>query len=116
MLVAKDGQPLKRNFVHLDDLLEAIITAIDHPAASAQLFNIAMTEPVDYAVVGAHLRETRGMQPVRIETPYVSNLLDNAKARLRLGWTPKVDTATLCDRAFAYERAAGDERKVWYPG
>ena len=116
LLIAKDGQPLKRNFVHLDDLVEAIITAIDHPAARQQLFNIAMTEPVDYAVVGAHLHRTRGMKPARIETSYISNLLDNAKARLRLGWIPKVDTMALCDRAFSYERAPGDERKIWYPG
>ena len=116
LLIAKDGQPLKRNFVHLDDLVEAIIAAIDHPAARQQLFNIAMTEPVDYAVVGAHLHRTRGMKPARIETSYISNLLDNAKARLRLGWIPKVDTMALCDRAFSYERAPGDERKIWYPG
>ncbi|MEO7221712.1 MAG: NAD(P)-dependent oxidoreductase [Devosia sp.] len=116
LLIAADGKPLKRNFVHLDDLVEAIVSAIDHPATKRQLFNIAMTEAVDYEVVGAHLHRTRGMRPVRIETPYISNLLDNGKARLRLGWTPKVDTVALCDRAFAYERAAGDERKIWYPG
>jgi nucleoside-diphosphate-sugar epimerase len=116
VLIDKDGNSLKRNFVHLDDLVSAIVMAIDHPATRQQLFNIAMTEPVDYEVVGAHLQKTHGMRPVRIETPYVSNLLDNAKARLRLGWMPKVDTATLCDRAFTYERAEGDERKIWYPG
>jgi nucleoside-diphosphate-sugar epimerase len=116
VLIDKDGNSLKRNFVHLDDLVSAIVMAIDHPATRQQLFNIAMTEPVDYEVVGAHLQKTHGMRPVRIETPYVSNLLDNAKARLRLGWVPKVDTATLCDRAFTYERAPGDERKIWYPG
>ena len=116
VLIAADGQPLKRNFVHLDDLVEAIIAAIDHPAARQQLFNIAMTEPVDYCVVGAHLHNTRGMRPVRIETPYISNLLDNAKARLRLGWAPKVDTTVLCDRAFAYERATRRRAQDLVPG
>jgi UDP-glucose 4-epimerase len=116
VLIAEDGLPLRRNFVHVDDLVEAILTAIGHPAARQQLFNIAMTEPVDYAAVGAHLHKTRGMHPVRIETPFVSNLLDNAKARLALGWTPKVDTASLIDRAFAYVRAADDPRTIWYPG
>jgi UDP-glucose 4-epimerase len=116
VLIADDGKPLKRNFVHVDDLVEAIIVALDNPAANQQLFNIAMTEPVDYAAIGSHLEATRGMRPVRIETPYVSNLLDNAKARLRLGWTPKVDLTALIDRAFSYERAPGDERKIWYPG
>jgi UDP-glucose 4-epimerase len=116
LLIAEDEQPLRRNFVHLDDLVEAILAAIDHPAARQQLFNIAMTEPVDYAMVAAHLEETRGMRPVRIETPYISNLLDNAKARLQLGWKPRVDTAALIDRAFSYVRAADDPRKIWYPG
>ncbi len=89
VLIDADGQPLRRNFVHLDDLVEAMIAAIDNPAAARQLFNIAMTDPVDYAVVGAHLHKTRGMKPVRIETPFFSNLLDNAKAWLQLGWSPQ---------------------------
>jgi UDP-glucose 4-epimerase len=116
VLVAEDGLPLRRNFVHVDDLVEAIIVSIDHPATRQQLFNIAMTEPVDYARVGEHLHQTRGMRPVRIQTPFFSNLLDNAKARLKLGWSPKVDLPALCDRAFGYVRGADDPRKVWYPG
>lgn len=116
VLIDVDGKPLRRNFIHLDDLVEAMIAAIDHPAARQQLFNVAMTDPVDYGVVGAHLERTRGMKPVRIDSPFFSNLLDNSKARLQLGWTPKVDTATLCDRAFGYVRAPDDVRKIWYVG
>jgi nucleoside-diphosphate-sugar epimerase len=56
------------------------------------------------------------MRPVRIETPFISNLLDNSRARLELGWSPKIDTAALCDRAFDYVRSADDPRKIWYPG
>lgn len=116
VLIAADGEPLKRNFVHLDDLVGAIICAIDHPSARQNLFNIAMTEPVDYGVVGAHLERTRAMRPVRIATNFHSNLLDNGKARLRLNWVPAVDTEALIDRSFTYRRAADDVRKVWYPG
>lgn len=116
LLIAADGAALKRNFVHVDDLAEAMLAAIDHPAARRQLFNIAMTEPVDYGVVTEHLQRTRGMAPVRIASPFHSNLLDNAKARLRLGWTPKIDTMALIDRAFDYVRAPTDARKVWYVG
>lgn len=116
VLIDDEGRPLRRNFVHLDDLVEAIVVAIDHPASHQQLFNIAMTEPVDYEAVGSYLQRTRGMTPVRIESNFISNLLDNSKARLQLGWTPKVDLPTLCDRAFAYQRAADDARKIWYPG
>ena len=116
LLLAADGKPLKRNFVHVDDLVDAMLAAIDHPAARQQLFNIAMTEPVDYGIVADRLQQTRGMAPVRIATPFHSNLLDNSKARLKLGWTPRIDTAALVDRAFDYARSTNDPRKVWYPG
>jgi nucleoside-diphosphate-sugar epimerase len=116
LLIAADGRPLKRNFIHVDDLVEAMIAAIDHPAARQQLFNVGMTEPVDYGVVAERLEQTRGMQPARIATPLHSNLLDNAKARLRLGWAPRIDTVALVDAAFEYVRAPGEARKVWYVG
>jgi UDP-glucose 4-epimerase len=116
LLIDADGSPLRRNFVHLDDLVEAMIAALDNPVAFQQLYNVSMTQPVNYADVAAHLEATRGMKPVRIETPFVSNLLDNSKARLQLGWTPKIDTPKLCDLAFEYRRAADDPRKIWYPG
>jgi hypothetical protein len=56
------------------------------------------------------------MEPVDIPTPFHSNLLDNSAARLALGWSPQVGTVDLVDRAFAYERAPDELRKVWYPG
>lgn len=116
LLIATDGRPLKRNFVHVSDLVEAMAAVIDNPAARQQLFNVAMTDPVDYGVVASHLEQTRGMKGVRIETPFHSNILDNAKARHMLGWAPKYGTAELIDAAFAYERAPDDPRKVWYVG
>ena len=50
-----DGRPLKRNFVHVDDLVSAIVAAIDNPRAERQLFNICMDRPVDYGEVAAYL-------------------------------------------------------------
>ena len=47
--------PVKRNFVHVDDLVSAILLAIDHPKARQQLFNICMDEPVDYGEMGKYL-------------------------------------------------------------
>lgn len=116
ILLDATGQPLKRNFVHLDDLVSAMLAVIDNPAAHQQLFNIAMTRPVDYAEAAAHLERTRGLRGVRIETPFHSNTLDNAKARQLLGWEPAYDLAKLIDEAFNYQRAPDDVRKVWYAG
>lgn len=110
------GNPVKRNFVHVDDLVSALLLAIDHPKARQQLFNICMDEPVDYGEMGKYLNETRGLPIVEIETPYHSTWLDNTKAKFLLGWRPEYDLKKMIDSAFDYVRAENDPRKVWYPG
>jgi nucleoside-diphosphate-sugar epimerase len=56
------------------------------------------------------------MRGIRIASPFHSNTLDNAKARLRLGWQPAYDYQKLIDEAFDYQRAEDDVRRVWYVG
>jgi UDP-glucose 4-epimerase len=116
VLLDPDGQPVKRNFVHIDDLVSAIFSAIDHPKARQQTFNVCMNEPVDYGELGAYLTESRGFPTVGIRTPYRSTWLDNDKAKFLLGWRPKYDLKRMTDAAFDYARAASDPRVVWYPG
>jgi len=111
-----EGLPVQRNFVHVDDLTNAIMAAFDHPKARGQTFNVCMDEPVNYAAVAEHLRKTRGYPSVDIITPYHSTWLDNAKAKFLLAWRPKYDLARMIDEAYDFRRAPGDERKVWYPG
>lgn len=111
-----DGAPMKRNFVHVDDLVRAMIIALDHPAAKRQLFNICMDEPVDYAAVAQHLNETRGFPSVDIPSEFHSTWLDNSKARQMLGWRPRYDLKRLIDAAYGYRRAPDNPRKIWYPG
>ena len=115
-MLGPDGRPVKRNFVHVDDLLTAVLAAIDHPKAVRQTFNVCMDEPVDYAELGAYLAQTRGMTPVEIPTPYHSTWLDNAKAKFLLGWRPAYDLRKMTDSAFDYQRAENDPRIIWYPG
>ena len=110
------GIPVKRNFVHVSDLVDSMILALDHPAARQQTFNICMDEPVDYAAVADYLNKTRGFPSVEIKTPYWSTWLDNTKAKFILGWRPRYDLARLIDGAWSYERSDSDPRKVWYPG
>lgn len=110
------GASLKRNFVHVDDLVAALMAALDNPRAKQELFNIAMDEPVDYALVAEYLLRTRGMEIVEIPTPFHSNWLDNTKARQALGWRPQVDFEGMIERAWSYERKPNDPRTIWYPG
>jgi len=116
VMLDPEGRPVKRNFVHVDDLVTAILTAIDHPAARRQTFNICMDEPVDYGELGAYLHETRGLAPVPIKTPFHSTWLDNTKAKFLLGWRPRYDLKRMVEAAWSHQRPASDPRKVWYPG
>ena len=116
MMIDEDGRPVKRNFVHVEDLVDAILAAHDQPAARRQTFNICMDEPVDYGELGAYLAESRGLSTVEIRTPYHSTWLDNTKAKLLLGWRPRYDLERLVEEAWSYQRDPGDRRIVWYPG
>lgn len=116
VMLDAEGQPLKRNFVHVDDLVSAIGHAIDNPRARQQLFNVCMDEPVDYGELGAYLARSRGLPTVPVRTPYHSTWLDNSKARFLLGWRPRYDLERMTDAAWDYQRASDDPRTVWYPG
>jgi len=116
VMLDPSGRSVKRNFVHVEDLVSAILLAIDSPGARQQTFNICMDEPVDYREMGAYLAKTRGLPTVEIVTPLYPVWMDNAKAKFILGWRPEYDLAKLIDAAWDYERAADDPRIVWYPG
>jgi UDP-glucose 4-epimerase len=116
VMLDPEGWPVKRNFVHIDDLADAILVALDQPGARQQTFNVCMDEPVDYGVLAEYLKTTRGLPSVPVPTPYHSTWLDNTKAKFRLGWRPRYDLARLTDAAFDYRRGADDPRVVWYPG
>jgi UDP-glucose 4-epimerase len=116
VMLDPDGQPVQRNFVHVEDLADAILAALDHPGARQQTFNVCMDEPVNYRTLADYLKETRGYPSADVKTPYHSTWLDNAKAKFLLGWRPRYDLKRMTDAAFDYQRAADDPRKVWYPG
>ena len=110
------GVPVKRNFVHISDLADAILKAIGHRKARQQTFNICMDEPVDYREVAEYLRQTRGISSVEIKTPHHSTWLDNSKAKFLLGWRPRFDLKRLIEEAWTYQRTPDDRRHTWYPG
>ena len=116
IMLDPQGQPIKRNFVHVEDLVNAILLAIDHPKARQQTFNICMDEPVDYGELGAYLAESRGLPTVEIRTDYYSTWLDNTKAKFLLGWRPEYDLKKMTDAAWNYQRPEDDPRIIWYPG
>jgi UDP-glucose 4-epimerase len=116
VMLDPDGVAVKRNFVHVDDLVSAILLSLDHPNARQQTFNISMDEPVDYGEMAGYLTENRKLPSVGIKTGYHSTWLDNTKAKFLLGWRPEVDMKKMIDLAWDYQRAANDPRTIWYPG
>ncbi len=116
VMLSPDGAPVKRNFVHVEDLVSAILMSLDHPKARQQTFNICMDEPVDYGEMSRYLASTRNLSSVEIKTQYYSTWLDNTKAKLLLGWRPKYDLKKMIDSAWEYQRPQNDPRKIWYPG
>jgi UDP-glucose 4-epimerase len=116
VMLDPDGKPVKRNFVHVEDLVSAILHAIDAPQAHQQTFNVCMDEPVDYRAVGDYLARTRGLPSVDLVTPYHSTWLDNSKARFLLGWRPGYDLERMIEASWEHQRAEDDPRIVWYPG
>lgn len=116
VMLDPDGEPVQRNFVHVDDLCSAIRSALDHPKTSGQTYNICMDEPVHYRKVADHLAKTRKIASVDVKTVFHSTWLDNSKAKFHLDWRPTVDLATLIDRAWDYQRPASDPRTIFYPG
>src|SRR5262249_10952943 len=116
VMLDPNGRPVRRNFVHVDDLVDAIVLALDQPQARQQTFNICMDEPVDYRELAEYLRRTRELPSVDVPTPYHSTWLDNTKAKFLLSWRPKSDLPRMAADAFSYQRAADEPRKVWDPG
>jgi UDP-glucose 4-epimerase len=116
VMLDSGGKPVKRNFVHVEDLVSAILLSLDHPAARQETFNICMDEPVDYGDVAAYLAASRGLPSVEITTPYHSTWLDNTKAKFLLGWRPDYDLKRMIDSAWEYKRAQDDPRVILYPG
>ena len=116
LMLDRTGAPLKRNFVHVSDLVTAILSALDNRAARQRLFNISMDEPVDYGKVAAILSQTRGLRPVTIPTGFHSNWLDNSSARMALNWRPRVGLEQMIEQAWTWVRSEADPRIVYYPG
>ena len=116
VMLDPNREPVRRNFVHVSDLVDAILLALDHPKADKQTFNICMDEPVDYRKVGSYLAEKYNLPTVDIRTPYWSTWLDNTKAKFLLGWRPRYNWQRLLAEAWSFQRDAGDPRTVWYPG
>jgi len=85
VLLDQAGAGLLRNFVHVDDLVRAILAALDEPRARQQLINVCMDEPVDYVRLGDYLARTRGLPPGPHPRPLPLDLARQQQGQVRAG-------------------------------
>ena len=116
VMIDPEGHPVKRNFVHVEDLVDAILKTFDHPRPVSKPLTFVWTNQSITATLGATSRQSRGLPTVSVPTPFYSTWLDNTKAKFLLGWQPKYDLKKLTDAAFDYQRSEDDPRIIWYPG
>jgi UDP-glucose 4-epimerase len=103
ILLDRDGIPLRRHIVHIDDVMHALDRMLDNPVALNQEFNIAGPAAFDYRSAAACLAEKTGLPTVEIPCPdYYSFEIDISKAKERLGYSPKNDFATMAERAMLW--------------
>ena len=100
LMLDTKGNPMKRNIVHISDLVAAIFISLTHKGAKQQTFNISMDEPFDYGKAATYLLRTQGFNSVEVPTKYHSTWLDNNKAKFILGWKPIYTLEKLIDDAW----------------
>jgi len=100
LMLDANGNPMKRNIVHLNDLVSAICISLDHIEARQQTFNISMDEPFNYGKAADYLLKTCKIKSVKMKTKYHSTWLDNNKAKFLLGWRPEYGLEQMIDEAW----------------
>jgi len=103
ILLDREGTPLRRHIVHIDDVIDALGLMIDNPAAMNEDFNIAAPAAFDYRSASTTLSEKTGLPTIEIPCPdYHGFEIDISKAREQLGYHPQNDFETMADRAIRW--------------
>jgi len=110
------GKPLQRGILSIDDLVNAIITALKLQPSGCETYNISMNEPFDYGLAATHLEAKFGVKSVEVQTQFHSVWMDNKKALKQLSWQPNFDTKTLIDSAWAFNSKDNVRTPILYPG
>lgn len=107
-----------RDYVYVEDVVEALLTAGADDAAIGQVFNAGGPEPISHLQLVQHLVEAAGLPrdwydlvpfpPERKAIDVGSVYLDSTKIREALGWEPTTSLAEGLKKTFAYYREHKD--------
>jgi nucleoside-diphosphate-sugar epimerase len=104
-----------RSFTHVEDIADGIVTAMAHPAAVNEDFNISADREVTVAELAALIWEACGEDPAELELEHVPSYKDDVqrrwpsveKARELLGWEAKVTLEEGIERTISFLREQG---------
>jgi UDP-glucose 4-epimerase len=107
-----NGQPLRRQIVAVEDVVQAFLLALARPEIEGQTFLIAMTDPFDYVDAAQYAARQLGIGVVDLVDPIGQDFfIDTAKARVILGFRPQCDIYGLIDRAVEFRRSGRRRRR-----
>jgi nucleoside-diphosphate-sugar epimerase len=108
--VDRNGVPLRRHVVHIEDTVQGFLLGMKNPNAGGQSFNVAAPAPFAYDVIAECVSKRTGIPTIRLTVhdayPFEINI---TKARQVLGYKPKYDIFGIIDRAFEF-RAAKEKK------
>ena len=105
ILVNNEGVPYRRHIVHIDDVVQAWMLALDNPAAVGHTFHIAAPSAFSYDQAACYLSKKNGVPTTELYAPgYHSFEIDINRARSVLGYHPQHDIYGIIDAAVTFER------------
>ena len=87
------GRPFRMHITDTRDMVQGILLALDHPAASGGTFNLGATEPVDFADLLPRMAAITGLPLVTLDLPglgvyyHTSNRLIRDRLGYETEWT-----------------------------
>jgi len=93
--IFEDGKE-SRDFVYIDDVVDATILGLEKPEANFEVFNVGADKPISVLTVAQTLKKVFNAESdIQITGSYRigdirHNYADLAKSRVRLGYSPKV--------------------------
>jgi UDP-glucose 4-epimerase len=111
-----DGEQ-SRDFIYVDDVVDAWVRALENPAADGQTFNIGSGRRTSIRQLAEHVLRALGRDqalPIRRAAPRPGEqrhvAADIAKARDALDWEPRIPFSTGLDRTMRWAREAVADR------
>jgi UDP-glucose 4-epimerase len=114
------GEPLtifgdgtqSRCFCHVSDVVRALLSLLEHPAAVGQVFNLGSTEEITVAELARRIIERTGSASTTEFIPYAEaygvgfedmhrRLPDTTKVRTLIGWAPERDLEQILEETIA---------------